>query len=262
MNKLLILIGAAVVLAVIALIVFIPANQAPQVTSFREGVKSQTRSSQPAPATGTIGRVVFGVTDDLVSPGTLRSLNITIKEVWVQSPTKGWVLVSKTPRTFDLFQLHSLGATEFLADANLPVGNYNQVRLVVERVIAINADGTSQEAKLPSGDLKLIGDLEVIKGEISSVVFDFLVDKSLHITGNGKYIFAPVIKLDTRNNVGIQIAAKNQLYPNGKLEISNGRSKFNAVLGMDENGEIKLNGGINPNAKVEMVDGKIKVTPK
>ena len=262
MNKPLLWIGAVVVLAIVALVVLIPSDKAPEITSFREGVKSQTGGGQPAPATGLAGKVVFGVTDDLISPGTLRALNLTIKEVWVHSSTKGWILVSKTPRTFDLFQLHSLGATEFLAEGNLATGNYNQVRLIIERVIAINASGASQEVKLPSGDLKMPGDLEIVKGETSAVIFDFLSDKSLHVTGKGEYIFSPVIKLDIQNNAKTQVAVKNQLYPNGRLEVLNGRSRFNAVIGMDEKGMVKINGGINTNAVVEIVDGIIKVTPR
>lgn len=209
------------------------------------------------------GVAVFGITDELVSLGNIQAVVMTVKELMVHSPSKGWVSVSKTPRTYDLFYLHSVNATEFLADANLEAGSYDQIRLIIDKIVVTPNGGAPQEAKLPSNDLRLVGELLVEKGKTASAVFDFLSEKSLHITGDGKYIFAPVIKLDTRNDVEVaQISKRNEQFPNGRLDVGGGRPKFSGTLGMDENGNFKTNGGIDPLSKVELINGYIKVIPR
>ena len=220
-------------------------------------------SGAKAPATaapvGNQGKVVFGIKDRAVSLGDIAAINISVKEVMVHG-AEGWVSVSKAPKTYDLVFLHSHGAMEFLAEANLEAGTYQQIRLIVDKVLIAKKGEAFREAKLPSGDIKLAGLLVIEKGRTSGVVVDFLGDKSVHITGSGQYIFSPVIRLDTRTEAAIQRLKQSETFPNGLLEIFGGLTKFSGTFAMDGTGAMKLNGeGFGPWENLEIQDGKIKI---
>ena len=109
-------------------------------------------------------------------------------------------------------------------------------------------------AKLPSGEMRINTKLVVDELGSSAVIFDFIADKSLHTTGSGEYIFAPVIDLTTFNRVSIQ------KFPN-KVDFIGGTSDFSAEVGMDENGDTKTNGGINETSVLQIAKNKIVVIP-
>lgn len=104
-----------------------------------------------------------------------------------------WVLVSDTPQTFSLFDLAQQEA--LLASTPLPAGQYTQLRLVVTACRVTDADGT-HSASVPSGaqtGLKINIGFPVNPGEITALLLDVNVDKSLRKLGNGNYLFTPVI---------------------------------------------------------------------
>jgi len=78
--------------------------------------------------------------------------------------------------------------------------------MTIEEVKVIFDDGTEdgreEVAKLPSGKLKFVRPFDVVDGETTIILLDFIADKSVTITGKGDVIFKPVIKL------GIQQASK------------------------------------------------------
>src|SRR3989344_9211444 len=106
------------------------------------------------------GRVVFTITDAAADMGTVTSVMITVDSVRVHSETEGWVTVSSEQKTFDLLKLKAEASQELLADVKLEEGTYQQLRLDISKVLVVDAEG-EHEAKLPSGELKIVGDLEV-----------------------------------------------------------------------------------------------------
>lgn len=58
------------------------------------------------------------------------------------------------------------------------------------------------KATLPSDKLKIIGNFDVEQDGTTTITLDFDADKSLVITGEGKILFKPVVKLlvGERNN--------------------------------------------------------------
>jgi|SRR3989344_4667106 len=237
----------------------LPDQEQPEPKTPTQPTIPPTTSKQTKPA-GTVatqnqGRVVFAVTDASVPFTNVESVILMVNELAVHSPTKGWITILKDLRAFDLLKLRKNPLLAFLADTKLDPGTYNQVRLLVEKV-TVTSGGQTQEAKLPSGDLKLITKLVVTKGENSSVVFDFLLDKSLHTTTDGKYIFLPVIKLQTQSVLkSIQIRS-------GELTIPTGTIDSDATIGMDENGNTKNGFSFNPATEFELEGEKIKVKPQ
>lgn len=199
-----------------------------------------------APAAGE-GKVVFGISDAAMDIEGVSSIMMTVDSVEVQSGTQGWIVVSSSSKQYDLLRLKQSGAVAFLADINLAAGTYDQVRLTISKVL-VNASGTIQEARLPSGTLKISGRIVVEEGETSTAVLDFKADKSLHMTGNGKFIMAPVINFKTQRRASV---GKNF---DETLKINGGENEDDVNVGMDVKGEIKNNFELDSNAKIE-IDG-------
>ena len=92
--------------------------------------------------------------------------------------------------------------SDLLTTTSIPVGSYSKIRLHVSKVelVKLNPDGTvdSKLAKLPANgkiDLNPQGSFDVVAGEHLMIELDVDAEKSIHIvkTGNGQYIFRPVI---------------------------------------------------------------------
>ena len=67
--------------------------------------------------------------------------------------------------------------------------------MTVERVEVITTNGDNFTAEVPSGKLKIVRPFEVGGGETTVLTLDFDGEKSLVVTGAGKFFFKPVVKL-------------------------------------------------------------------
>jgi hypothetical protein len=197
------------------------------------------------------GKVVFAVTDATADIKNVSSINITVNEISVHSEGSGWVVVSTATKEFDLLQLKSEGALELATEANLKVGTYDQVRLNISKVVVVK-EGQSIEAKLPSNKMTLTGTLVVNADTTSTITFDFLADKSLHMTGNGKFILVPVVRLETKSGADVSFEGKKVKILGGKIEHEN-------TQGMDENGKVKVGNRFDDKDELDEIDGVIKV---
>jgi hypothetical protein len=143
------------------------------------------------------GTLVMQLTD---APG----LNITealvdISQVAVhygginQNDTNGtWITVVNETQTFDLIELQD--ATEVLGEEDLTAGWYTQIRLYVDNAL-VTIDGVQYDLKISSKNVKLITPFLVQDNQTLTLTLDFDVNKSVHETGNGKYIMRPTIKV-------------------------------------------------------------------
>ncbi len=205
----------------------------------------------PAVNVSSNGRVVVGVKDKTANMSSVTSVNVTISGVMVQSQG-GWTTLSSTPQTFDLLKLNQNGSEALLADVNVTSGTYEQIRLEISNVTVTDANGT-HEAKLPSGDLRLTGPLVVNGNSTSTLTFDFLANESLHVTGNGEYILAPVIHMQTMENATVRLGT------HGDVESRTGSVDADAKVGMDQNGDVGVGLGIPADADVS-VDGNGRIS--
>ena len=60
--------------------------------------------------------------------------------------------------------------------------------------IRVTMDETPHEARVPSDKIKLVGSFQVTNGGETEITVDINGAKSVQ-TGNGEYIFSPVVKL-------------------------------------------------------------------
>lgn len=199
------------------------------------------------------GRAVFGITDAAASLQNVSSVQVTVDKIEAHSASQGWVTVSTDTKTYDLMQLKQSAQTMLLADTQLTTDTYDQVRLHVSGV-AVVAGGTTSQAKLPSNELKIVGTVVVKANATASLTLDFQLDKSLHLTGSGKYILAPVVKLVSLSDAQVQVNSDNS------LTVEHGTTEADVTVGTDENGNTKAGFMLNTNANLDVTDnGAIQV---
>ncbi len=107
----------------------------------------------------------------------------------------GWlpIIIADDDKSFDLFDV--AGIERFLGESEVTAGKYTQVRLTIETVEVALGDGVLQPATLPSGVLKFVRPFDVVEGEVTEILIDFDAEKSVTVTGAGKILVKPVVKL-------------------------------------------------------------------
>lgn len=143
------------------------------------------------------GQLVLKITD---APGDLNitHANVTISQIQVHrgaagnNTTAAWLTVVNTSQIFDLISLHNV--TELLGSVNLSAGWYTQIRLCVTKTV-LTVDGKEYDCKIPSSTLKLITPFRISANTTTTLTLDFNVQKSVHQTGNNKFMFKPTIKI-------------------------------------------------------------------
>jgi hypothetical protein len=73
-----------------------------------------------------------------------------------------------------------------------------------------------------------------------------LADKSLHTTGKGEYIFAPVVKTESKSSAEVSVDTS------GTVIIIGGHTDGVNTLGMDLDGSMKLNFQLSANQKLSI----------
>ncbi|MFA6353426.1 MAG: DUF4382 domain-containing protein [Candidatus Paceibacterota bacterium] len=233
----------AVVVIIGGIYLFTRTSNTPSVSS----IPSQNQNNNAQ------GRVVLSITDAAINMSTISQINMTISSIDIHSQTNGWITTSGTPQTYNLLDLNAKNESKIFTDFQAPVGTYDMVRLSVDKVVVVPKTGAIQEAKLPSGELKINTTLVVKDGTTSSISFDFMADKSLHMTGNGNYIFAPVVKTETRSEANVTVNSDNTIKING------GHIDTDTTDGMDIDGSVKNNFQIKADEKLDVVNGVIKI---
>lgn len=134
------------------------------------------------------------------APGDYDAVWIEIDRVEVhragEDSSSGWHVVRSNPGTYDLLQLRN-GVSAALVDGQLPPGDYTQMRLVLGAGCSVDVDGQSHELSVPSGmrsGLKLNHPFTIGDDAIYEVTLDFDAARSIHRTGNGRYMLRPVIR--------------------------------------------------------------------
>lgn len=187
------------------------------------------------------GQVVVSITDAAAAMDGVTAVNLTVNKIEMHSALQGWVTVSNDVKQYDLLALKAKGALSVAAQASIPVGTYDQIRLSVQTVQVIKA-GVAAEAKLPSNKLEIFGTFNVAADATTSLKLDFLASESLHLTGSGKFIFAPVIQTESRTNADVSVKE------DGTVELGGGKVENDAKSGMD------LQGSMRDNFKFEASD--------
>ncbi len=101
--------------------------------------------------------------------------------------------ISDNMSTFDLLKVK--GIEEFFGSSEVAPGKYTQLRLIVDKAEVTTADNVTQEANVPSQEVKIVRPFTVEEGETTSLLLDFDAEHSVVFTGSGKIQIKPVVKL-------------------------------------------------------------------
>lgn len=116
----------------------------------------------------------------------------------IQAGEGEWISISLSDNatTFDLLEIK--GIKQYLGASEIAAGKYTQVRLVIDNIQVRLGEGELQEATVPSKEIKIVRPFDIIAGEATAMILDFDADRMVTVTGAGKIIVKPVIKLTVR----------------------------------------------------------------
>jgi hypothetical protein len=148
----------------------------------------------------------------------------------------GWITISNQSMSFDLLKIKDNLTS--LQTVDIGTGKYTQVRLGVESVsISFAGNQAPAIATVPSGKIKFIRSFDVSPDGVTQLDFDFDAAQSVNVTGNGKVIYKPVIKLS--------VGKTNNPDKKSNLTISN-ESLVNGVVNANYEVELTAEGGKTP----------------
>ncbi len=174
-------------------------------------VSACAQYSVPSTTSDRTGTLQLKVTDQVQN---VSSLILTVSEIQVhnavqdtstetpvvnetgteenESAVSGWITVNSQPVQFDLISVKDL--KDMLGENNLAAGTYTQTRLVITSAQAV-VNGQQVNVTVPSNIVRFVRPFEIQPNKTTSIVFDFDADKSLVMTGDGKYVLKPTVKL-------------------------------------------------------------------
>jgi hypothetical protein len=157
----------------------------------------ETSTTGPGGGSGN-GTLVVRLTD---APAGYDAVKIAVDSVRVHLDTgdsvSGWHTISRSPAMYDLLQFVG-GRDTIIAEGEIPAGYYSQIRLYIGVGSNVVVDGATHPLEIPSGSqsgLKLNLQANIIGGVTYVLVLDFDASRSIVVTGNGRYMLKPVIKL-------------------------------------------------------------------
>jgi hypothetical protein len=224
-----------VFIAIFAILAMVLAGCAAQSTSNQTGsIEVRVTDAPPnqdvTSVMVTVTSVQIHLAGNSASPTTTQSSTSTTTTTATSTSTitttdsdSGWITLNLSgPSTFDLLKVQ--GLEQVLAVGDLAPGQYTQIRMAVSKIQVAISGGSLQEATIPSGDLKFVQPFNVVAGKATVILFDFDAAHSINITGNGKIIFKPVIKLTVTKTPGALEITTPSL-PNGEV-----RTAYNTTL--------------------------------
>src|SRR5690606_13728403 len=167
-----------------------------------------------------MGRMTVQLTDAPFPFDLVAEANVTVFKV--EARLKGgdsledgsnFVVLMEEEIPVNLLDLTN-GVTEELADIDVPVGTYDQIRVYVKGVDVVLTDGRTFDLKVPSGEqsgIKIFIDpgITVAGGLSTDLLLDFDVSESFVATGNIDAVdgitgfnFKPVIKVSNLSTAG------------------------------------------------------------
>ena len=267
-----------VIMSVLSLVVLITGGCSPaQVTAPATPAAPDTDTGTPDTGAGAgagvgIGTIEIHVTD-APPDDDVTSIMVTVEEVKIhkavaeqeqehqgtenasqtqeqeqQQEQQGegeWISIEITgDNPFDLVELKDGGLEELLASENVTAGKYTQIRMIIDKIEVSLGENGLEEATLPSGELKFVRPFDIVEGETTVLLLDFDADKSITVTGGGKIIVKPVVKL-----------AITSPAPALSLEITSPEDGVE----VDES-HVTINGSVSdPEATVTVNDGDVEV---
>lgn len=133
------------------------------------------------------------------APVDYDEVNISVARVEVNNgeTDEGWIVISEPNETYNILELVN-GNMTVLADAQLEVGTYEQIRLILNDDNTVVIDGMSYDLSVPSSaqtGLKLNINAEIKEGIEYTLLLDFDASRSVVKRGvQDLYNLQPVVR--------------------------------------------------------------------
>lgn len=163
------------------------------------------------------GRLVVHITDEPFPHDLVAEANVTINKVEVRrsdaAEDSPFLVLSEEVVSLNLLDLTN-GITATLADLEVPVGEYNLVRLYVDEASVVLNNGDVYDLTVPSGaqtGIKVFVEPSiVVAGELTTeLLLDVDVNNSFVVQGNpdtpagiNGFLFTPVIRATNLSEAG------------------------------------------------------------
>jgi len=149
--------------------------------------------------TSGMGEMKIYLTD---SPAEYDAVNIVVNRVDVHKSDiggsdSGWVVINDNSTTYNLLEFRN-GVTSVLGDAELYVGHYTQMRLIIGEGSHVIVEGNTYSLEIPSGDtsgFKFTHAFTIEENKVYELTVDFEVKRSVFLTGNNRYTLQPTLRL-------------------------------------------------------------------
>lgn len=157
------------------------------------------------------GSLRLYITDSPIDAANVEAVVITITSIEVNG-SDGWETIREFDEAASLNLLeYQQGETFFLAEEDLAIGNYSQIRLHLDTQEQSQGnisnpgcfirfiDGTQKGLFIPSGGqsgYSVVGEFEISSNAVQAITIDFDVRKSVVEAGNsGNYLLKPNMRL-------------------------------------------------------------------
>lgn len=184
------------------------------------------------------------------APADYDEVNIFVERVEVNNTTgdSGWQTISEPNQSYNLLELTN-GVFEVIADTELEVGTYPQIRLVVSRnANSVVIDGQSYSLLVPSGaetGVKLNVNAEIREGIVYTLLLDFDALRSVVKTGQAPtpgYILKPVIRATNQALTGNIGGVVEPFEARTVVYAMSGSDTLSTTFANEENGQFLLFG--------------------
>ncbi|MBS3913858.1 MAG: DUF4382 domain-containing protein [Bacteroidetes bacterium] len=137
------------------------------------------------------------------APAIFQQVNVDVRQVSIHytdstTASGGWVNLNTNAGIYDLLTLQNDVTATIAGDSLLPLGQVDQMRLLLGDSNYVMVDSVLVPLKVPSGSqtgIKFNLNTELKTNADVDVVVDFDAGKSIVIQGNGSYLLKPVIKV-------------------------------------------------------------------
>jgi hypothetical protein len=204
----------------------------------QEGAEETNGEEELAVPEGIPGNLAIYFTDKVTDE--IETLNVTFSSLDVHKTGGKWFSISNEEKTFDLLQL--AGVQELFDQNGLEAGHYTMIRLDINKATLTlrnpdtnNPDGNNEEIEvtIPSNRLRFNHQFTVGAGETTELLVDFIVEKSVVKTGQGKWKLKPVVKIITLN----EPEAPEELCGNGEVDVNETCASCPEDAGCEEGSE-------------------------
>ena len=158
------------------------------------------------------GTLLIAITDKAPNLGNITSVKLKVLSAAAYHKEKAfWTTVSDADVMVDLLELKKKSIEQLYGNKSLSEGDYSMLKLKIADV-KVTRNNKEEDAFLPSGELKIQMSFKIEAEKQTKITIDFVADQSLHITGDGKIIFAPVLHVRSgKQDVSVGMNEKGEI---------------------------------------------------